>query len=151
MKRDLKYDKRMRMWARILFFVITLLTPIVMISYKYDYYRSVNGYSITFTGIIMIVIIFQRFRVELIEWINQWEYSAFKHILLGLNRVIVPIFIYAIVLLAKRGVEDLMFVVEWVTLTTIIGYLIVLPIEKHYDFHVKRELRKKEMREVKNE
>lgn len=151
MSRDLKYDKRMRMWARILFFVITLLTPVVMISYRYDFFRRIDAYSITFVGAVVLIILMYRFRNELIAWVNDWEYSAFKHIILGLNRVIVPILIYAIIKLGQRGVTDLIFVIEWITLTTVIGYLLVLPIEKHYDFHVKRELRKKEMREVRDE
>ena len=151
MKRDLAYDKRMRRLSRILFFLVVLVTPVVMISYKYEFFRRVDAYSITFVGAVVLAILMHRFRNDLIEWINEWEYSSFKHILLAVNRVIVPVFIYFIVRAARSGAEDLLFVLEWITFTTIIGYFFILPIEKHYDHHVKRELRKQEMREVRDE
>ena len=151
MKRDFEKDKRIRRIARILFFVVVLVVPVTMVAIKYDMYKEMNGYKLTTIGLLIISVLFYRFRTAVIDWVDKWEYSAFKHIILGLNRVIVPILIFVIIRVAQREMSTLLFVIEWVMITSIIGYTMIMPVEKHFDFHVKRELRKQEMREVRDE
>lgn len=151
MGRDMKHDKRMRLLLRILFFVIVLFTPVAMTSLKFEIITEFNGYKASFIGIVVVIILFYRFRTSVMQWINNWEYSVFKHVIIGLNRVIVPILFYFIIKAAQQEMANLVFVVEWIAITSVVGYTIVLPAEQHYDYYIKRELRKQEYREVRDE
>jgi hypothetical protein len=82
------------------------------------------------------------------EWINSWEYSVMKYILIGFSRCYIFILIVVVLLVAKQGIDNLIFVCEWVSVAEIAAYSIIYPIEQKYDFLIKRELRKQETRET---
>ena len=58
----------------------------------------------------------------------------------------------ALLIMARKGIEDLIFCIEWISLCECIAYLIVYPLEEEHDYNVKRILRgierKEDYREV---
>lgn len=147
-KANLTKEKRLRFLFRFLFTLVAFVFPILMISFKFEIFTQFNGFKLTAMGLLLLVITLWRFKNKLMEWINSWEYSVMKYILIGFSRCYIFILIVAVLLLAKQGIESLIFVCEWISVAEIIAYTIIYPLEQKYDFLIKRELRKQETRET---
>ena len=151
MRRDIKKDKRMRFLMRLLFVLFGFIAPIVVIELKYDLFTDFNGWKLSIVGMLVLISLIYRFKKRLLEWLNAWEYSVFKYVLLGFSKIALFVVIVAIAHIAQREASNVVFILDWYLLFNAIAYLICLPIEEHYDYHIKREIRKQEMREVRDE
>ncbi len=151
MTRNIKKDKRIRLLMRLLFALFALIIPVVVVSLRYKLFTEFTGRKLSVIGFLILVSTIFRFRKRLIEWITSWEYSVLKYVLIGFSRIALFVMLVIVAHAAKREATSIVFVLDWYLLFNMIAYLIILPIEEHYDFHIKRELRKNELREVINE
>ena len=151
MRRDIKKDKRMRFLMRLLFVLFGFIAPIVVIELKYDLFTDFNRWKLSVVGMLVLVSVIYRFKKRLLEWLNEWEYSVFKYVLLGFSKIALFVVIVVVAHMAQREATNVVFVLDWYLVFNAIAYLICLPIEEHYDYFVKREIRKQEMREVRDE
>ena len=150
-KADLRKEKNLRLLYRCLFTLVAFIFPVIILSVKFTLFTHFNGFKLTAVGLLLLVIILWRFKARLMEWINAWEYSVMKYILIGFSRCYIFLLIVAVLLLAKHGIDNLIFVCEWISVAEILAYTIVYPLEQKYDFLIKRELRKQETRETNEE
>jgi hypothetical protein len=147
-KANLKKEYRLRFLFRLLFALVSFVFPMVIVAIKFDIITQFNGFKLTVMGMLMLIITIWRFKNKLMEWINSWEYSIMKYILIGFSRCYIFILIVAILILAQKGLANLIFVCEWISVAEILSYTVIYPIEQRYDFIIKRELRKQETRET---
>lgn len=146
-KLNLKREKALRFLFRSLFALSAFLVPVAIIATRYQLITKFNGYKLTAVGILLIVMVVWRFKTQLMTWINNWEYSIMKYILVGFSRVYIYILILIILLLAQKGLEDLIFCIEWVCICEFLAYLVFYPLEQKYDYRVKRIIRGIERKE----
>lgn len=165
-KPDLKKEKRLRLIYRLIFFGITLVVPCVVWACNYQFMGTRVFVKISIIFILVAYVLCRRFKEQLKEWVNSWEYSTFKYILLGIGKNIWSIIILLACLiisiklpswftLAKEGMDALLKTLQKfllclsvTALCQLIGYLVFYPLEQKYDFLIKRELRKQETREA---
>jgi|LSQX01.1.fsa_nt_gb hypothetical protein len=151
MRRDIKKDKRIRFLMRLLFVLFGFIAPIIVIELKYDLFTEFNGWKLSVVGMITLISLIYRFKNRLLAWLNAWEYSVFKYVLLGFSKIALFVVIVAIAHIAQREASNVVFILDWYLLFNAIAYLVCVPIEEHYDYYIKREIRKQEMREVRDE
>lgn len=146
-KLNLKTEKLWRLLFRSLFVLVAVILPITIVSIKYKLITEFTGYKLSIVGAVLCILIVWYFKKQLLTWITTWEYSIMKHILLGISKVYIFIIILAVLLMARKGIEDLIFCIEWIALCECIAYLIIFPLEEKHDYNVKRILRGIERKE----
>jgi hypothetical protein len=144
---DLKVEKRWRFIFRILFALVAFVLPVVIISIKYKLITKFTGYKLSAVGLILCIVVLWRFKTRLMEWINSWEYSIMKYILIGFSKVYIFLIVLAILIMARQGLENLIFCIEWICVCECIAYLIIYPLEEKHDYNVKRVIRGIERKE----
>ena len=144
---NLKTEKTLRLIYRILFSLVAFFLPILVISIKYKLITHFNGYKLSVIALILCIIIIWRFKTQVMEWINSWEYSILKYILLGFSRVYLFIIVAVILTVAQKGLENLLFCIEWICVFECIAYLVIYPLEEKHDHNVKRLIRGAERKE----
>lgn len=147
-KVDIKTAKRYRTVLRLLFCLVDFVTPIVFIGIKYKLFTRFNGIKLTMMGMILLLLVIFRFRTKLLAWVNTWEYSIWKYIILGVNKIFVFILIWVIAMLAEAQIGNLAFCLGWIAVCSAVAYLAINPFIEKYDFIVKKELRKVETKEA---
>lgn len=150
-KANLKKEYRLRFLFRFLFTLVSFVFPAIIIGIKFDIINNFSGIKLSIMGLLLLVITLWRFKNKLMEWINSWEYSIMKYILIGFSRCYIFILIAVVLTLAQHGLDNLIFICEWVSVAEIVAYTILYPLEQKYDFLIKRELRKQETRETNTE
>lgn len=145
---EIKLAKQNRLWLRILFCLVDFVAPILIIGMKYKLFTNFNGVKITLMGVILLLLVLFRFRAKLLAWINSWEYSTFKYILLGLNKIFIFVLVWVVAMLAEAHIGNLAFCLGWIALCSAIAYLAINPFIEKYDYIVKREIRKEETKEA---
>ena len=147
-KIDINQAKQYRLILRILFCLVDFVIPIIFIGIKYKLFTQFNGLKLTMIGLILLLLILFRFRNKLLEWINTWEYSIWKHILLGINKIFVFILIWVVAMFAEAQIGNLAFCLGWIAVCSAIAYLAINPMIEKYDYIVKKEIRKSETKEA---
>lgn len=145
---DLKTAKRWRLILMILFCIVDFGLPIVFIGIRYKLFTQFNGTKLTVLCTILILLVVWRFRVKLGEWVNRWEYSVWKYILIGLSKIFIFLLVWVVALLVQARVGDLVFCTGWIAVCSTVAYLVINPHLEKYDYIVKRELRKIETKEA---
>ena len=135
---------------RIFFTILIILALIVtiLIGMKYKLFTQFNGIKLTFIGIILLLLVLFKFRKRILDWINTWEYSIWKYIILGLNKIFIFLLIWVIALLAEAQIGNLAFCLGWIAVCSAIAYLAINPFIEKYDYIVKKEIRKSETKEA---
>lgn len=146
-KPNLKAEKTYRLIYRILFVLVSVVIPIVIVAYKYKLITEYTGYKLSLVGAVLCITLIWNFKKRLLDWITSWEYSIMKYILLGFSRVYIFIIMLIILIMARQGIESLIFCVEWISLCECIAYLVIYPLEERHDYKVKRILRGIERKE----
>ena len=146
-KLTLKTEKTWRLVFRILFALIAFVLPIVIISFKYKLITQFTGYKLSAIGLILCVVVLWRLKTRLMEWITSWEYSIMKYILIGFSRVYIFLIVLAILVMARQGLENLIFCIEWLCVCECLAYLVIYPLEQKHDYNVKRIIRGNERKE----
>ncbi len=147
-KIDIKQAKQYRLILQLLFCLVDFVIPVIFIGIKYKLFTQFNGIKLTMMGIILLLLVVFRFRAKLLAWINNWEYSIWKHILLGVNKIFVFLLIWVIAMLAEAQIGNLAFCLGWIAVCSAVAYLIINPFIEKYDYIVKREIRKAETKEA---
>lgn len=147
-KVDIKTAKRNRLILRILFCLVDFVIPIIFIGIKFKLFTEFNGIKLTIMGIIIILLVVFRFRTKLLTWVNNWEYSVWKYIILGINKIFVFILIWVIAMLAEAQIGNLAFCLGWIAVCSAVAYLAINPYIEKYDYIVKKEIRKSETKEA---
>jgi len=147
-KIDITTAKRYRLILRILFCLVDFVLPIVIIGLKYKFFTQFNGIKLTLMGTIIALLVLFRFRAKLLAWVNNWEYSVMKYIILGINKIFIFLLIWFIAMLAEAHIGNLAFCLGWIALCSAIAYLVINPFIEKYDYIVKKEIRKAETKEA---
>lgn len=147
-KIDIKQAKHYRLVLQLLFCLVDFVIPVIFIGIKYKLFTQFNGIKLTMMSIILLLLVVFRFRAKLLAWINNWEYSIWKHILLGVNKIFVFLLIWVIAMLAEAQIGNLAFCLGWIAVCSAVAYLIINPFIEKYDYIVKREIRKAETKEA---
>ena len=147
-KVDIKTAKRNRLILRILFCLVDFVIPIVFIGIKYKLFTEFNGFKLTFLGIIILLLVAFRFRAKILAWVNNWEYSVFKYIILGVNKIFIFLLIWVVAMLAEAQIGNLAFCLGWIAVCSAVAYLAINPFIEKYDYIVKKEIRKSETKEA---
>ena len=147
-KVDITTAKRYRTLLRIMFCLVDFVLPIVFIGVKYELFEEFTGIKLTLIGAILALLVLFRFRAKLLAWVNSWEYSVMKYIILGLNKIFIFILIWVVAMLAEAHIGSLAFCLGWIALCSAIAYLVINPFIEKYDYIVKKELRKAETKEA---
>ena len=147
-KVDIKQAKLYRLILRILFCLVDFVIPVIFMGIKYKLFTQFNGIKLTFMGIVLLLLVMFRFRAKLLAWINTWEYSIMKHILLGINKIFVFILLWVIAMFAEAQIGNLAFCLGWIAVCSAIAYLVINPFIEKYDYIIKREIRKAETKEA---
>lgn len=146
-KLNLKTEKTWRFIFRLLFALIAFVLPIVIISFKYKLITQFTGYKLSAIGLILCVVVLWRLKTKLMEWISSWEYSIMKYVLIGFSRVYIFLIVLAILVMARQGLENLIFCIEWLCVCECLAYLVIYPLEQKHDYNVKRIIRGNERKE----
>lgn len=147
-KVDIKQARLYRLILRILFCLVDFVIPIVFIGVKYKLFTQFNGIKLTMMGMILLLLVVFRFRAKLLAWVNNWEYSIWKYIILGINKIFVFLLIWVIAMLAEAQIGNLAFCLGWIAVCSAIAYLAINPFIEKYDYIVKKEIRKSETKEA---
>jgi hypothetical protein len=138
---DIKKFKTLRFGFRLLFFFVAYGIPGYVFIDRYKLYEEVTGYKVGVMGIVGLALLAFNFKKEIWAWVNNWEFSIMKMVLIGTSKVWVFIFAYVLLRLAADQLVELTYIVGWIGATEIVAYLGVKPIVDYYDHHVKREIR----------
>jgi len=141
--------KRQRFWLRLLFIGIAYLLPLIIMGFKFDFLTFKEA-EVKISGLFLIVavmLLFQ-FRKEVQTWIESWEFSLLKVVLLGIAKVWAFILAMVIIALARYGIDNIEFIVGWVSVPQIVAYLFIKPFAEKADYLVKKEIRKSEIKEA---
>lgn len=147
-KVDITTAKRCRTLLRIIFCLVDFVLPIVFIGVRYKLFEEFTGVKLTLIGVILALLVLFRFRAKLLAWVNSWEYSVMKYIILGLNKIFIFILIWVVAMLAEAHIGSLAFCLGWIALCSAVAYLVINPFIEKYDYIVKKELRKAETKEA---
>ena len=147
-KIDIKQAKRYRLILRILFCLVDFVIPVIFMGIKYKLFTQFNGIKLTFMGIVLLLLVAFRFRAKLLAWINSWEYSIMKHLLLGINKIFVFLLLWVIAMFAEAQIGNLAFCLGWIAVCSAVAYLAINPFIEKYDYIIKREIRKTETKEA---
>jgi hypothetical protein len=147
-KVDIKEAKRLRLILQVLFCLVDFVIPVVFIGIRYKLFTAFNGIKLTLMGMIVLLLVAFKFRAKIITWINGWEYSIWKHIFLGINKIFIFLLIWVIAMLAEAHIGDLAFCLGWIAVCSAIAYLAINPFIEKYDYIVKKEIRKAETKEA---
>lgn len=147
-KVDITTAKRYRLILRILFCLVDFVLPIVIIGLKYDLFSQFTGVKLTLMGAIVALLVLFRFRAKILSWVNSWEYSVMKYIILGINKIFIFLLIWFIAMLAEAHIGNLAFCLGWIALCSALAYLVINPFIEKYDYIVKKEIRKEETKEA---
>jgi hypothetical protein len=143
--------KRLRLLFRILACLIGFVAPAIMIIVKYGLFKEVTVMKVASLGTILLVMLLYRFRTRLMNWINSWEYSILKYILLGINKIAFFGLVWIIAMLVEKQIGDLSFCLGWIFICSCLTYLVLDPLIEKHDYYIKRELRKQETKEALSE
>lgn len=165
-KANVKKEKRLRFLYRVIFFLVTLVTPCIIWGCNYPLMQTRTRTKVSIMFLLVTYVLCRRFKDELKNWISSWEYSSLKYILLGIGKNIWYIIVMALCVylsmklpkwcnLAKEQMDVLLKTLQKfliclsaTCLCQLVGYIIIIPLERKYDFLIKRELRKQEVRET---
>lgn len=165
-KANVKKEKRLRLLYRVIFFLMTLVTPCVIWGCNYQFMstRTITKVSIMF--LLVTYVLCRRFKDELKNWVSSWEYSSLKYILLGIGKniwyiIVLAMCVYLSYKLPKwlaltqeqlnallKTLQKFLICLSATALCQLVGYIVIAPLERKYDFLIKRELRKQEVRET---
>ena len=158
----IKKAKLIRLFLRLAFALVGFATPIILMLCKFDFKSSTPKIRFTFIGVVILLLIITllwKFKKRLFEWINSWEYSILKYVLIGFSRIYIFLLILIVTFLVKADVitemeamtsgvkTALSNVVDCLTIVSIcqcIAYVLIYPLEQKYDYIVKRLIRKQE-------
>jgi hypothetical protein len=141
--------RRRRFWLRLLFVVVAYFVPLAILAFRFDFFQMQEaGVKISGTFIILSVLILFQFKKELYTWIESWEFSLTKIVLLGFAKVWAFLLAIALIGVARFGIDNIEFIVGWIGFPQIVAYLTIKPFAEQADHFVKRELRKAEVREA---
>ena len=161
---ELKLAKRNRLICRIAFILISFIIPTVVMIVKFELMdcfmqtETKTTSHLTFYGFIacfLILCLLWKFKARLFAWIEKWEYSYAKYILLGLSKIWIFLVIFIVILFTKRAVtnavSEFYSVIEFcmviICVCECIAYLVVYPFENKYDTQIQRLIRKQERKE----
>lgn len=145
----IKKHKRDRFWLRLLFIFIAYITPLTILAIKFNFFQFREAeIKVSGTFIIVGVLLLFQFKKEVYTWIESWEFSLLKVVLLGFAKVWAFILAIALIAVARYGIDNVEFIVGWIAIPQIVAYLAIKPFSEKADYLVKKEIRKSEIKEA---
>jgi hypothetical protein len=146
---ELKKQKRIRFWLRLLFITVAYIIPFTILAFRFDFLQFKEA-EVKVSGVVILlgVLLLFQFRKEVQTWIESWEFSLSKVILLGLGKVWAFLLALGVITLAKYGINNIEFIVGWISIPQIVAYLFIKPFSEQADYLIKKEIRKSEVKEA---
>lgn len=168
---EIKKAKLWRFILRLLFFIVSIILPVVLMITHFEITKEVTQTKtkVTFYGFIVLFVIFTlfwKFKGKFMQWVESWEYSYMKYFFIGFSKVWIYLVLATAILYTKASLlaytseitssinvatKKFFSAVEYcvivVAVCESIAYLIIAPIEEKFDYQVKRYLRKQERKE----
>jgi len=146
---ELVKQKRIRFWLRLLFIVVAYGIPFGVLAWRFDFFQFKEA-EVKISGVVILlgVLLLFQFRKEVQSWIESWEFSLTKVVLLGLGKVWAFLLALSIITLARYGLTNIEYIVGWISVPQIIAYLFIKPFSEQADYRIKREIRKQEVKEA---
>jgi hypothetical protein len=146
---ELLKQKRLRFWLRFLFVLVAYVVPFSILAIRFDFFQFKEAeVKISGVAILVGVLLLFQFRKEVYTWIESWEFSLTKVILLGLGKVWAFLLALGIITLARYGLTNIEYIVGWISIPQILAYLFIKPFSEQADYVVKKEIRKSELKEA---
>lgn len=146
-EQDLIKNKVWRAVFRTLFCIVAFLIPAIVMSIELKLFTKFSGYKLGALAAIMVIVIIWRFAKKIMEWVNSWEYSAFKYVIIGFSRIFIFVVMGVMVVATYYGLDKFITCIVWTCVCEAIAYLVIYPLEERFDFMVKRTIRKIERKE----
>jgi hypothetical protein len=146
---ELLKQKRLRFWLRLFFVIVAYIIPFTILAFRFEFFKF-NEAEVKVSGVVVLigVLLLFQFRKEVSTWIESWEFSLAKVVLLGLGKVWAFLLALAIITLARYGLTNIEFIVGWISIPQILAYLFIKPFSEQADYLVKKEIRKSELKEA---
>ena len=146
---ELIKQKRKRFWVRLLFIVVAYVIPFTVLAIRFEFFKFREA-EVKVSGIVILlgVLLLFQFRKEVQSWIESWEFSLTKVVLLGLGKVWAFLLALGVITLAKYGLTNIEYIIGWISIPQIVAYLFVKPFSEQADYLVKKEIRKSEIKEA---
>lgn len=146
---ELIKQKRKRFWFRLLFIVVAYIIPFTVLAIRFEFFKFKEA-EVKVSGIVILlgVLLLFQFRKEVQSWIESWEFSLTKVVLLGLGKVWGFLLALGVITLARYGLTNIEYIIGWISIPQIIAYLFVKPFSEQADYLVKKEIRKSEIKEA---
>jgi hypothetical protein len=135
-----------------LFVAIAYVLPFTILAIRFNFFEFKEA-EVKVSGVVLllgILLLFQ-FRKELNTWIEGWEFSLTKILLLGFGKVWAFLLAIGIITLARYGLQNIEYIVGWLSIPQIVAYLAVKPFAEEANYNVQREIRKSEVKEALHE
>lgn len=132
-----------------LFVVVAYVLPLLILALRFDFFEMREAeVKVSGTFIILAILLLFQFKKELYTWIESWEFSLLKILLLGFAKVWAFVLALGLIAVARFGIDNIEYIVGWIALPQIVAYLFVKPFSERADYYVKKELRKLEIKEA---
>jgi hypothetical protein len=146
---DLKKANAKLFWLKTLFLIFALGAPVSLLAIRYELVTDFTGQKISGIVFFIVLIALWVFRGQVMDWVNKrTRFSTFRSILYGLSKIWIFPIIWILALIIKKEAEELMFIVQWLTVFEVIAFLGIQPFIEYITKKIEREERKKEMREA---
>lgn len=141
--------KSQRFWLRMLFIAVAYVLPFTILAIRFNFFQFKEA-EVKLSGVVILigVLLLFQFKKEVQTWIESWEFSLLKVVLLGLGKVWAFLLALAIITLARYGLENFEFIIGWISVPQILAYLFIKPFAEEADYKIKREIRKQEVKEA---
>lgn len=121
--------------------VFSMVIPIVIVGVKYSLFQKVEGWKLTASGLIVVIIIAFttiNYFIDLVKRLPEATLNErkIKYTLTGVGKIFVPLIVIVVLKVIKRNVEVGVFVITW----CMVSYCVALAIQYLFTEYVRHEL-----------
>ncbi len=124
-----KKCKMVELGLNLLQLVFSLVIPIIIVAWKYQLFEKVEGWKLTSSGLILVIIV----AISGISYLNKQikklpeatlNERKVKYTIQGIEKISIPLIVIAVLKILKRNVETGCFVITWCMVSMIVSILI---------------------------
>lgn len=136
-----KKCKMVELTLDLLQLIFSLIIPIIIVAWKYDLFTKAEGWKLTSSGLIVVVIVAFTGINYLSKQIKKLPEATYnerkvKYTVQGIQKALVPAIIIGILQVIKKNVETGVFVITW----CMASYIVAIAIQYLFTEYVSHEL-----------
>lgn len=121
--------------------IFSMVIPIVIVGVKYGLFKRVEGWKLTASGLIVVIIVAFTTINYFIDQVKRLPEATLnerklKYTLTGVGKIIVPIIVIVVLKVIKENVEIGVFVISW----CMASYCVAIMIQYLFTEYVRHEL-----------